>query len=363
MSNLLRQLYYDVSSPAAFSSVDRLYRHAREIDSTISRQDVERFLSGEIAYTLHRRVIRKIKRNPVIAHHYGDMAQADLVDVHRYSEQNDGVNYILTVIDVFSKKAFAITILRKSAANVARAFRQVFTKYQPSNLQTDKGLEFKNSRVSDVMKSMLINHYFAHNERIKCSVVERFQRTLMSKIHKYFTARGTTRFVDVLQDFVQAYNNAYHRTIKMTPNEASEADTQIVFRNNYGYDSVRDILISSRRNRNRTIRVGSHVRVPEQKTIFEKGYQQNFTDAIYKITNVNTSTKRPLYQLQSSTSKQVKGSFYPEEVQRVSNSDKYRVIVLDERRRGRGKQVLIRYANFPDCPPEWISGSRLLDIA
>ncbi|RWR99845.1 HASI-like protein, partial [Leptotrombidium deliense] len=59
--------------------------------------------------------------------------------------------------------------------------------------------------------------FTSHGDVIKCSVVERFNRTLQSKIFKYFTANGTRRYIDVLQDLVNAFNNTYHRTIKMKP--------------------------------------------------------------------------------------------------------------------------------------------------
>ena len=364
VNDILRRVYYDVSSPGAFSSVDNLYRHARTIKPSITRKDVERFLSGEIAYTLHRRVVKKIKRNPIIANFYTDLAQADLVDVQRYAHDNNGVNFILTVIDVFTKKAFTVTLHRKTAKEVADALAKVFDNYRPSNLQTDRGLEFNNWHVRKLTKDMLVNHYYAHNERIKCSVVERFQRTLMSKIHKYFTAKGTNRFIGVLNKFVNAYNNSVHRTIKMTPNEARVADRRIVFRNTYGFDSERDMLISNQLNKKRTtLKPGISVRVPEQKHAFQKGYLQNFTDEIYQIVSANTSGQRAVYSLKDSEGHHVQGSFYPEEVQAVSNDDLYRVIVLDERKRGRGKQVLIRYANFPNTEPVWIAESSLLDIS
>ena len=96
---------------------------------------------------------------------------------------------------------------------------------------------------------------------------------------------------------------------------------------------------------------------------FKKGYLQNFTDAIYQVTSTNTSAKRPVYKLKNAEGQQVPGSFYPEEVQAVTNDDLFRVIVLAERKRGREKQVQIRFANFPHLDPEWIPESSLLDIS
>lgn len=361
MTNLIRDIYYDISNPASFGSVDKLYRAAYMKDNRIKRSDVEKFLSGEIAYTLHRRVVRKYTRNPVLSKFYTDLAQADLIDVSRYSKDNGGNHYILTIIDVFSKFAFAVPIKRKTAAEVSQALESVLNKYRPSNLQTDEGKEFTNASVQKVLKERYINFYLAKNERIKCAVVERFQRTLMTKLHKYFTSKGTNKYIDVLEDLMHGYNNSYHRSIRMTPTEATTADTRKVFRNLYGYDSIRDYLKGRKDTAKRN--EGESVRIPEQKNRFKKGYTQNFTDEVYKIKSINQSYGRPVYKLEDYKRKTVPGTFYPEEVQRIQNEDKYRVTIIDERKRGRGKQYLVQWTNFPDLEPEWIAASRLEDIA
>ena len=49
----------------------------------------------------------------------------------------------------------------------------------------------------------------------KSVVAERFIRTLKNKIYKYMTAISKNVYFDVLDDIVDKYNNAYHRTIKI----------------------------------------------------------------------------------------------------------------------------------------------------
>ena len=49
----------------------------------------------------------------------------------------------------------------------------------------------------------------------KATVAERVIKTIKSKIYGYFTFKQIYRYVDELQNFVDSYNNTYHRTIKM----------------------------------------------------------------------------------------------------------------------------------------------------
>ena len=58
--------------------------------------------------------------------------------------------------------------------------------------------------------------YSKHNEG-KSVIVERFIRTLKTKIYKYMTSISKNVYIDKLDDIVNEYNNTYHRTIKMKP--------------------------------------------------------------------------------------------------------------------------------------------------
>ena len=70
------------------------------------------------------------------------------------------------------------------------------------------------------MKSWLQDNnmemYSTHNKG-KSAVPERFIRTLEIKIYKYMTSTSKNVYIDKLDDIVNKYNNAYHRTIKMKP--------------------------------------------------------------------------------------------------------------------------------------------------
>ena len=58
--------------------------------------------------------------------------------------------------------------------------------------------------------------YSTHNEG-KSVIAERFIRTLKTKIYKYMTSVKKNVYIDKLDDIVDEYNNAYHKTIKMKP--------------------------------------------------------------------------------------------------------------------------------------------------
>ena len=64
--------------------------------------------------------------------------------------------------------------------------------------------------------------YSTHNEE-KSVVAERFIRTLKNKIYKYMTSVSKSVYIDRLDDIVKRYNNAYHGTIKLKPDDVESS--------------------------------------------------------------------------------------------------------------------------------------------
>ena len=80
---------------------------------------------------------------------------------------NSGYKYILTVIDVFSKFAWAIPVKSKGSKDMVEAFQTLFKKSAPrvpTRLQTDAGLEFLNKEVQSIFKKHNIHNFVQYIE-------------------------------------------------------------------------------------------------------------------------------------------------------------------------------------------------------
>ena len=139
-----------------------------------------------------------------------DLYQIDLADVSNLSPFNDGMRYLLTCIDVFTKRAWAIPIKAKSARGVADAFEKIVDEGQCNMVQSDKGTEFLNSTFQAMLQRRGIHFYTSDNEDLKAS---------RGAFQQNSENANTRRYVDVLDDLVHSYNNTYHRSIGMAPAE------------------------------------------------------------------------------------------------------------------------------------------------
>ena len=126
-------------------------------------------------------------------------------------------------------------------------------------------------------KKQGIQFYTATNEP-KAAVVERVNRTLKSKLYRYFTGVNSLHYIDVLQDIVDSYNNTYHRSIGRAPATVSLLNVGQVRRKLYG-------KIERSKPKRFKFKVGDHVRLSLRKRLFKKGYKMNWTEEIFQIVN------------------------------------------------------------------------------
>jgi transposase InsO family protein len=124
-------------------------------------------------------------------------------------------------IDVFSRYSFVVPVKDKRGLTVSVAFGKIFADSTPNMLQTDRGLGFLNAQVQEVFRKNNVYHYYSFNDDIKAALVERFSRTLKSRLYRYMTHHRTNRWIDALDDVVKSYNSSYHRSIGTTPNDVT----------------------------------------------------------------------------------------------------------------------------------------------
>ena len=86
-------IYFDPAHPASFSRPQKLYHFVKKVYPSLSLKDVQSWLSGKEAYSLHKPVRRRIKRNSVIEKEINQQRDVDLMDMARFASDIDGVHF------------------------------------------------------------------------------------------------------------------------------------------------------------------------------------------------------------------------------------------------------------------------------
>ena len=206
----LSLVYYDLARVGSLGGIGSLER--------ASKRSARKWLSTQDTYSLHKPTRRCFPRRRVIVSGIDDQWQADLVDLSSLKKENKNYKYLLTCIDVFSKFAWVEPLKDKNG----KSLKELCTDFpespkKPRALQTDKGSEFTNKLLQSWLSSRNIHFFTTHNEETKASIVERFNRTIKTRMWRYFTSKNTKKYIGVLKDLVHSYNHSYHRSIKHTP--------------------------------------------------------------------------------------------------------------------------------------------------
>ena len=356
----LQKVYYDPAHPAGFGGLEAVYRAAAEDGVPITRHRVAEWLKKQETYTLHKPARKSYPRNRVMVSGIDIQWQADLADLSSLSKFNQGYRYILTCIDIFSKYAWAIPLKTKSASSLLSAFQKLLSSgRKPIKLQTDMGTEFNNQNLQDFLREKDIRFFTTYNET-KASVVERFNRTLKSKMWKYFTANNTLKYIDVLPKLMKAYNSTWHRSIRSKPKDVTLANEEQVRQNLYGQPSSSSSsskMLQPKRKQTFKFHKGDTVRISMLARPFRKGYLPQWTEEIFTVAN-KLPRSPPVYKLKDYDGEELEGTFYEAELQRVDKPDDvYRVErVLRKRRRKDGTyEYFVKWFNYPEKFNSWVS--------
>ena len=305
----------------------------------------------QLANEIHKPVRRKFEKRRVIITGKNSNSPvdntwtADLVDMQPYSRWNRGYKYLLTVLDVFSKYAWVVPIKDKKGETITKAFKVIVGKRKPVYLWTDKGTEFYNSDFKEYLKENGITLYSTQNVE-KSSVIERFNRTLKSKMFKQFTIQNSTVFTDILPQIVEEYNNTYHSTIKMTPKEASlKKNESIAYLNSYHDEPFPKFKKPS-------FKEGDKVRISKYRGIFDKSYKGNWSEELFVI--YKTQPTIPItYRIKDLLGEDIKGSFYEQELQKA-DQEVYRIEKV-LKKDYRNKRMFVKWKGYPDKFNSWIA--------
>jgi hypothetical protein len=298
--------YYQAHLPLSFGAKTRLLPKDWWLKSQV--------------YTLHKPIKRRFPTRATLTSAPHVQYQADLIEMIPYSRENHGNKYILVVIDIFSRRLWTFPLKDKTGPQVAEAFKTLFkqTKKAPLYLQTDHGKEFYNQYVRQVLTKHKVQ-LFSTQSVYKAALAERVNRTIKTRLWRYFTFTGHHKWITVLPQLTDSYNNTPHSSLPkltkhhLTPMEVDEGH----WHSTWTHQEQRGDPPTHQPK----FGVGDHVRISRWKGVFEKGFTTNFTKEIFQVAAVDQRQTPVMYQLKDAQGELIDGKFYAQEMQRVIPPD------------------------------------------
>jgi hypothetical protein len=111
---------------------------------------------------------------------------------------------------------------------------------------------------------------------------------MKTMIAKHMTATNSTKYYDILENLVEAYNESPHSSINdIPPTNAFTSDNYLLIKNINREKMLHNINVSKKLYKK--IDIGDSVRVRKKKTVFDKGYEVTYSTKIYQVVEIKNN--------------------------------------------------------------------------
>ncbi len=268
MSNyeIIKKAYYDPQ--VGFVGAKKLYEKLKF--QGIYQKEIEDFLKKQEIAQITRRNNRS---GSFIADGPLDEFQIDLIYIE--NKHLNEHSYGLCCIDVFTKKADVELMKKKTSKNTSEAMEIILSRMGlPKAVYCDEGTEFTSHEFKKLMEKNKIRLIFTLTH---APVVERFNRTLKEMLNKYLIVSKSKTITNILPKILENYNNSYHSSIGMSPNNVNKNNEHIVWKN---------LFRKAKKMTIRSLTIGDHVRVMLKEKSNIKKHKPRYSKTVHTITDI-----------------------------------------------------------------------------
>jgi len=279
MDETIKKYYDDYNYP----KLDKLYKLMIADGIPIKRKEIELFLKQQEDVQLLK-VQQKIKPSAmgsIISFGENESWQVDLFFMIKYTNKNYDYGYIFCVVDVFTRKAYAVPMKNKKAETCIDAMETIINEAgeKPLSITTDSDSTMTNSKLFDqfLNKNEIALDEVILQDHHALGIVDRYAKTLKTSIGTHFIRNKTLNWVDVLPKLIKQYNNTPHRSLNnIKPNDvsASPENTETVL--------IINIWKSKKNNTVSDLALGDKVRL-KIKGMFKKQSEPSWSDQVYLV--------------------------------------------------------------------------------
>ena len=357
----IKKSYTSLSGPASYGGLGAAasrFPHQK-------RTRLAQALSGIDSYSRHKQWRPVHRFNPYVVRVPLQLVQLDLLDVKLLAENNDGVKFLLMILDTFSRRAWAFPLLNKLANTVKNAFERfldtVLSKPQRLAIERvlcDRGKEFDNGLFKNFLRqrNIILSHPNAHAPH-----VERLNRSVQRILYSYLSEKGTKRYINRLSDIMRVYNSRPHSAHGLPPVQA------LAPRNTRRVNYVLEAKLLDRiepDQRPLRFKPGDYVRLRKKKLAFDRSYQDTHEQRLLRVRDVvRGPLPVPMYRLVTLLGENVRGKYYANQLAAVRpHRSMFRVERVVQRRRGAGRRpamVLVRWQGYSKAYDTWLRADEL----
>jgi len=331
--------YYRNIMSNGYRSSKSLYERLSKEFLNVSRHQVEQRIKNIEIVQMTMPVNENRITKPIVSERCNQQWEIDLVDYSSISKNNDGITFLMCVVDTFSKFAWIEPLKNKTSKSIAFTLQQILCREgAPQVISSDNGGEFVNEDFIILCKRWNIQHKTSLPFKPQSQgQVERLNFTIKKTIFKYLTDYNSKRYIDNLQFLVYSYNTSIHNTTKKTPFEIHRKKYEsFKILDNMVLDNLQknalkmiENSLKQQQGQEEPLEEGDNVRVgvmflkSGRKKIgkVNKKSLLHYTKEIYKVIEVEEKDGLELFTLNIDLTDEADRKFYRHQLLKVNTQD------------------------------------------
>jgi len=312
--NKIMSAYYPHVMANGFRSGYSFHQKLSQEFLNISRLDVSNFIKNQevkqLTLPTSIKILQPIVVEKPMIHH-----EMDLIDMSALSKMNNGITFVLNIIDVHSKFLWSRPLKNKSAESVAYELQNIYlNEGGPKIISSDNGPEFINEKMAELCLRFNIEQRKTREYYPQANgQVERVNKTLKDMIYAYLAQYDTKNYIAQLQFLVFNYNSAKHSTTKYTPFQLHRhRDVKFSILNQIAYENIKkngekmvQNNLKKQEEQETQLEEGDNIRVSSLalKDVRKKGILhkkraiRNWSKDIYQVIEINTEHDIEKYKI------------------------------------------------------------------
>ena len=274
--DLINEVYENNNYP----SLEKLFQLLKKKKIDVSRKDVKDFLQNQIEQQLT--TTQKIKKatGHITALNLNECWQMDVYNLQKYSNDNKGYEYIFAIVDVFSRKAWAIPTKNKEAETITKALQAIIddNEGEPPRVVTgDNDSDYKSAKFQALLdKYNIVLDMNVVNDHNALGIIDNFAKRIKVFLTLKFLKTKSKNWVQTLPSFIKNYNDSEHKALDyLTPNQATLPENKM---------KIEQInLIKSQQTRTTSDLVKNNKVRLRISGIFKKGTEPKWSDDFYTV--------------------------------------------------------------------------------
>ena len=277
MEKKLEKLYEENIYP----SLNKFWNIVKQKQLDITYDEVKDFIDNQPVTQIFR--VNKHRNGSIKAWNPKEKVQMDIVVMDKFGKSNNGNKYILVLIDVFTRKGYAIPMKTKSINDTTEAFELFCENYfVPVVLNSDNDSSFMGKEFQNVIKKydiLMIENDVGNHRQL--GVIDRFIQILKNDIYKHFKYQNTTNWIDILPKILKSYNETPKNSLNGIKPENAHLKENVKIINGINFQKMMEERKTSQPEIK--FKVGDKVRKKVKTVIKNRSYNPSYSTEIFTI--------------------------------------------------------------------------------